>query len=363
MKNKRKVIVGMSGGVDSSVAALILKNQGYAVEGLFMKNWDEDDDTDYCTAKEDLKDAKNVCDKIGIKLNTANFAPEYWDNVFEEFLSEFDRGRTPNPDILCNREIKFKVFRDYAQSLGAELVATGHYAQLSNEQGIPKLLKGLDENKDQSYFLNAVPSKAFENVLFPLGKLIKSEVREIAEKNDLKTFNKKDSTGICFIGERRFADFLGQYKSKKPGNITDENGRILGVHEGLMFFTIGQRQGIKIGGIKDSYESPWYVLDKNLDTNELIIGQGNSNPKLYTKLLFATDINWINESLRSIDEFKCHAKIRYRQNDQKCTIQKVDNEYEVLFEVPQRAVAPGQSVVFYSGDECLGGGVIDRVAK
>ncbi|HSH49759.1 MAG TPA: tRNA 2-thiouridine(34) synthase MnmA, partial [Halomonas sp.] len=269
-----KVIVGMSGGVDSSVSALLLLEQGYAVEGLFMKNWDEDDGSEYCTAKDDLADAQAVCDKLGIPLHTANFAAEYWDNVFEHFLAEYRAGRTPNPDILCNREIKFKVFLEYAELLGAEKIATGHYVRQGIRDGRPRLLKGLDANKDQSYFLYAVPEAAIARTLFPLGELEKSEVRAIAERHGLATARKKDSTGICFIGERRFSDFLKRYLPAQPGAIETPQGDVIGEHMGLMYYTLGQRQGLGIGGLADYPEEPWYVAAKDLERNVLIAVQG-----------------------------------------------------------------------------------------
>jgi tRNA-specific 2-thiouridylase len=358
MKKAQKVIVGMSGGVDSSVAALLLIQQGYQVEGLFMKNWDEDDGSEYCTAKVDLADAQQVCDKLDIPLHRANFAADYWDKVFEYFLAEYRAGRTPNPDILCNREIKFKVFLDYAQILGADFIATGHYTRVANIDGQARLLKGLDNNKDQSYFLHAVSESAFAKSLFPVGELQKPEVRAIAQANGFVTSTKKDSTGICFIGERRFKDFLEQYLPAQPGEMRTPEGELMGTHQGLMFYTLGQRQGLGIGGVQNSNPEPWYTLGKNLDDNILIVGQGSDHPLLYTEHLAATDINWINGI--PAQSFQCYAKTRYRQPDQLCTVTVVDNRHcEVNFDQPQRAVTPGQSVVFYSDDHCLGGGTID----
>jgi len=351
----------MSGGVDSSVAALLLIEQGYQVEGLFMKNWDEDDGSEYCTAIADLADAQQVCDKLGITLHTANFAADYWDNVFEHFLEEYRAGRTPNPDILCNREIKFKVFLDYAQILGADYIATGHYTRVDNATGHARLLKGLDNNKDQSYFLHAVEERAFAKSLFPVGKLDKPEVRAIADKHGFVTSDKKDSTGICFIGERRFKDFLEQYIPAQPGVMETPEGVTMGEHQGLMFYTIGQRQGLGIGGVKDSGDAPWYTLDKDLDRNVLIVGQGSEHPLLFTDHLAASGINWINGQPSAAEPLHCMAKTRYRQPDQGCSVQ-VDTQGScvVSFNEPQRAVTPGQSVVFYQGDCCLGGGVIER---
>jgi len=361
MSTTQKVIVGMSGGVDSSVAALLLIEQGYQVEGLFMKNWDEDDGSEYCTAIADLADAQQVCDKLGITLHTANFAADYWDNVFEHFLEEYRAGRTPNPDILCNREIKFKVFLDYAQILGADYIATGHYTRVDNATGHARLLKGLDNNKDQSYFLHAVEERAFAKSLFPVGKLDKPEVRAIADKHGFVTSDKKDSTGICFIGERRFKDFLEQYIPAQPGVMETPEGVTMGEHQGLMFYTIGQRQGLGIGGVKDSGDAPWYTLDKDLDRNVLIVGQGSEHPLLFTDHLAASGINWINGQPSAAEPLHCMAKTRYRQPDQGCSVQ-VDTQGScvVSFNEPQRAVTPGQSVVFYQGDCCLGGGVIER---
>ncbi len=280
-----KVIVGMAGGFDSSVSALLLLQQGYEVEGLFMKNWDEDDNTEYCTAKEDLADAEAVCAKLGIKLHTANFAAEYWDNVFEHFLAEYKAGRTPNPDILCNREIKFKVFLEYAEMLGANKIATGHYVRQGIRDGLPRLLKGLDGNKDQSYFLHAVPEAAIARTLFPVGELEKPEVRALAEQHDLITAKKKDSTGICFIGERRFRDFLQQYLPAQPGTIETPEGDEIGQHMGLMYYTLGQRQGLGIGGLANYSEDPWCVAAKDLERNVLIVVQGKHHSLLYTNAL------------------------------------------------------------------------------
>ena len=353
-----RVIVGMSGGVDSSVSALLLLEQGYQVEGLFMKNWEEDDGTDYCTAMDDLADAQAVCERIGIKLHTANFAAEYWDNVFEHFLAEYKAGRTPNPDILCNREIKFKAFLDYALMLGADLIATGHYVRRRDIEGRTELLKGLDSNKDQSYFLHAVGGAQIARTLFPVGELEKPAVRAIAEKYELATAKKKDSTGICFIGERRFSDFLKQYLPAQPGPIETTTGEQIGQHHGLMYHTIGQRQGLGIGGMKDASDEPWYVLAKDLARNVLVVGQGNEHPWLFSRALQVSEIFWVNPVALDAPR-QLTAKVRYRQADQACTLEQTANGYRALFSAPQRAVTPGQSVVFYDGEICLGGGVIE----
>ena len=367
--NNRKVIVGMSGGVDSSVAALLLQRQGYAVEGLFMKNWEEDDNTDYCTAKEDLADAQSVCERLGVPLHQANFAAEYWDNVFEHFLDEYKLGRTPNPDILCNREIKFKVFLDYAKVLGADYVATGHYARLRHEDGKTQLLRGLDANKDQSYFLQAVSSSEFEKCLFPVGELQKSEVRAIAAENDLDTFDKKDSTGICFIGERRFKDFLQTYIPAKSGVIETLTGEVIGQHQGLMYHTLGQRQGLGIGGVKHGLDAPWYVVEKDMVRNVLIVAQGNDNPAMLSEGMVCEDIHWVSGAPSLPRQLK--VKCRYRQSDQDCTVKVCDSEnniamgseLEVVFDKPQRAVTPGQWACFYDNDVCLGGGIIKETYR
>ncbi len=352
-----KVIVGMSGGVDSSVSAYLLKQQGYQVEGLFMKNWDEDDGTEYCTAKVDLADAQMVADSLDIKLHTANFAAEYWDNVFEYFLEEYKAGRTPNPDILCNREIKFKAFLEYAKVLGADYIATGHYADVQQHNGLYCLMRGKDENKDQTYFLHAVNSSELSQCLFPIANIEKPEVRRIAEENNLVTAHKKDSTGICFIGERRFKDFLAQYLPATPGAIFDTEGKCLGQHQGLMYHTLGQRQGLGIGGVKNAGEAPWYVVGKDLTNNRLIVGQGNDNPALFASSLTTAPVFWVNDAPKK--DFSCTAKVRYRQTDQVCHVSLGSNGVTVSFTEPQRAVTPGQSIVFYDKDICLGGAVIE----
>jgi len=358
-----RVIVGMSGGVDSSVAALLLLQQGWQVEGLFMKNWEEDDGTAYCTAMADLADARAVCEHLGIRLHTANFAAEYWDNVFEHFLAEYQAGRTPNPDILCNREIKFKAFLDYALSLGADCIATGHYARLGmRADGQGELFKGIDANKDQSYFLHAVAGEQLGKSLFPLGTMEKPAVRALAARHGLATARKKDSTGICFIGERRFRDFLAQYLPAQPGWIESDSGKPLGQHSGLMYHTIGQRQGLGIGGQKDGTEAPWYVIEKDLARNVLVVGQGNDHPGLFSRSLLCSQIHWINP-MEVQNPLRLCARVRYRQADQSCLLSKTQNGWRVDFDQPQRAVTPGQSVVFYQGQRCLGGAVIAQTGK
>ena len=357
MQNKdTQVIVGMSGGVDSSVTAYLLKEQGYAVSGMFMKNWDEDDGTEYCTAIEDLKDAEQVAETLGIELHRVNFAAEYWDDVFENFLSEVNAGRTPNPDILCNREIKFRAFLDYAQELGADLIATGHYVRRVDEKN--PLHRGVDQNKDQSYFLWALTAEQVNSSLFPVGDLEKPMVREIADNQGFITARKKDSTGICFIGERRFSDFLKTYVKPQPGNIVTDSGDLIGQHEGLMFYTLGQRQGLRIGGLKNYSDAPWFVAEKNLDTNELVVVQGTDHPKLFAKGLLARQINWIGEPPTLPGRYT--AKVRYRAPDAPCAIEMRDDDLHIWFDQPERAVTPGQSVVIYDGDACLGGAVIEE---
>ena len=360
----KKVICGMSGGVDSSVSAFILQQQGYQVEGLFMKNWEEDDDTDYCTAAADLADAQAVCDKLGIKLHKINFAAEYWDNVFEHFLSEYKAGRTPNPDILCNKEIKFKAFLEYAaEDLGANYIATGHYVRRRGADDNAQLLRGLDANKDQSYFLYTLSSNQVGQSLFPVGDIEKTIVRAIAEELGLITAKKKDSTGICFIGERKFKDFLARYLPAQPGNIRTVEGDIIGRHDGLMYHTLGQRKGLGIGGVKGASEEAWYVVEKDLVNNELIVAQGHDHSALLSIGLIAQQLHWVDrQPIR--EPLRCTVKTRYRQTDVPCTIEPIDDEsIKVIFDEPQIAVTPGQSAVFYLNEVCLGGGIIEQQLK
>jgi tRNA-specific 2-thiouridylase len=361
MQKKTRVMVGMSGGVDSSVAALRLLEQGYDVEGLFMKNWEQDDDEDYCAAAADLADAQQVCDKLGIALRSVNFADQYWDRVFQHFLDEYRAGRTPNPDILCNREIKFKAFLDYALQQGANLIATGHYARVEKRGDGYVLLKGLDNNKDQSYFLYMLGQHPLSHSLFPIGDMEKPAVRERAQQAALITHDKKDSTGICFIGERKFRDFLQQYLPAQPGDIKTEDGQIIGRHHGLMYYTLGQRKGLGIGGIKNAEEQAWYTLEKDLQNNVLIVGQGDNNPRLFHTHLCASQLHWVSGRAPAAP-YSCKAKVRYRQSDQECSITDLnENTCTVAFNHPQRAITPGQSIVFYDGEICLGGGIIDSM--
>jgi len=361
----KHIIVGMSGGVDSSVTALTLLEQGHKVTGLFMKNWEEDDGTEYCTAMQDLADAQQVADTLGIELKTVNFAAEYWDEVFEVFLSEFKAGRTPNPDILCNKHVKFKAFLDYAlEDLGAEFIATGHYARVREQDGEFQLLKGLDPSKEQSYFLYAMGQKALSKTLFPIGHLHKSEIRAMAEKAGFANSRKKDSTGICFIGERKFKEFLQRYLPHQPGEMRTPEGKYIGKHHGLMYYTLGQRQGLGIGGVKDAPDEPWFVLDKDLDNNVLIVGQGHDHPLMLHNTLEAGQLDWCG-SQPLTQTLRCAAKTRYRQPDQICIVEPIDGgqRVKVRFDEQQRAITPGQSVVFYLGEVCLGGGIIESKAN
>lgn len=353
------IIVGLSGGVDSSVAAFLLKEQGHEIQGLFMKNWEEDDTENYCSASVDVSDAQAVCDRLQIKLNTINFAAEYWDNVFEYFLQEHRLGRTPNPDILCNKEIKFKAFLDYAQQQGADYIATGHYVCKKEHAGKYYLLKGQDPTKDQSYFLYTLNQRQLAHSLFPVGDLPKKQVRQLAAAAGLGTHDKKDSTGICFIGERRFKEFLKKYLPPQPGVIETPEGEVIGEHEGLMYYTLGQRQGLGIGGRRQATEEAWYVVGKDLKQNVLLAAQGHDHPLLFSKKLICNQLSWVSGDAPAMP-LSCTAKTRYRQQDVSCRVRPTNSsEYEVEFTDPQRAVTPGQSVVFYQNDICLGGGVID----
>ena len=358
-----RVIVGLSGGVDSAVAALLLKQQGYAVEGLFMDNWEDGEDEAYCTAAQDFQDARQVCEVLGIPLHKMNFAAEYRERVFRHFLDGYAAGNTPNPDVLCNSEIKFKAFLEHALRLGAAHIATGHYARLTAAPEGVKLLKAKDAAKDQSYFLHAVPQAALARSLFPLGETVKTDVRSLAREAGFANHDKKDSTGICFIGERRFIEFLGRYLPAQPGEIQTPEGQVLGRHNGLMYYTLGQRQGIGVGGRRGADESPWYVAEKDLVRNVLVAVQGHDHPRLLHSALTATDMHWVAGKPPAAP-LRCMAKTRYRQADQTCTLApRADSRWEARFEHPQRAITPGQYAVFYMDDECLGGGVItDTVA-
>ena len=358
--NGRSVVLGLSGGVDSAVAAILLQRAGAQVQALHMTNWEDDDG--YCTAAEDLQDARRICEQLGIPLHHVNFSKQYRDRVFEYFLAEYRAGRTPNPDVLCNREIKFGVFLEYARRLGGELLATGHYARTATIDGEPALLKGADRGKDQSYFLHAVSADAIAATVFPLGDLVKDDVRRIARDHGLQVHDKKDSTGICFIGERPFREFLATFLPARPGNIETTAGDVLGEHAGLMFYTLGQRQGLGIGGRNDAGELPWYVVDKRLDDNVLVVDQGDS-PWLYSDAIEASNAHWIGAPPRNLEAgAELSVKLRYRQPDQSCRARVTTGDtLEITFEEPQRAVAPGQYAVFYDGDRCLGGAVIERV--
>ncbi|WP_085524702.1 tRNA 2-thiouridine(34) synthase MnmA [Tuberibacillus sp. Marseille-P3662] len=352
-----RVVVGMSGGVDSSVTALVLKEQGYDVVGIFMKNWDDTDENGVCTATEDYEDVARVAGQIGIPYYAVNFEKQYWDKVFTYFLDEYKAGRTPNPDVMCNKEIKFKAFLDHALNLGADYVATGHYARVDRSRGQAQLVRGVDHNKDQTYFLNQLSEHQISQVMFPLGELEKTEVRDIAKKHDLATANKKDSTGICFIGERDFKTFLSNYLPAQKGEIRTIDGEFKGYHDGLMYYTNGQRQGLGIGGPG----GPWFVCGRDLDQNILYVAPGGNHPALFSEGLMAEKVNWVN-GRPDEDTIQCTAKFRYRQTDRSVTvIIEADDRVKVLFDEPQRAITPGQSVVFYDGDICLGGATIDTV--
>jgi tRNA-uridine 2-sulfurtransferase len=364
MSKKQRVVVGLSGGVDSAVSAYLLKSQGYEVIGIFMKNWEDDDDSEYCSSNVDFVDAAAVADVIGIEIEHVNFAAEYKDRVFASFLHEYQAGRTPNPDVLCNAEIKFKAFLDHAMRLGAEKIATGHYARVREVDGRFELLKGLDESKDQSYFLHRLTQAQLSKTLFPVGELRKSEVRRIASEAGLPNAKKKDSTGICFIGERPFREFLNRYLAKEPGPIKDERGRVLGEHMGLSFYTLGQRQGLGIGGVKTKGaqrgggdHAPWFVARKDIPDNTLWVVQGHDHPWLLSTDLQFGDASWVAGSAPGVHSLA--AKTRYRQQDAACELRVLaDNQFALHFGQPQWAVTPGQSAVLYAGEVCLGGGVI-----
>jgi tRNA-specific 2-thiouridylase len=360
MNDPSLIMVAMSGGVDSSVSALLLKERNQPVAGMFMKNWEEDDrNGGACTAEEDVADAANVADKLGIPLHRRNFAAEYWDRVFEDFLSEYKAGRTPNPDVLCNREIKFKTFIEHAADLGADFIATGHYVRRGERDGMHTLLRGRDPGKDQSYFLYAIGKEALSRAIFPVGELHKHEVRNVALNAGFEVHDKKDSTGICFIGERDFRAFLQSYLAPCPGEIRTTDEAVLGEHQGLMYYTLGQRQGLGIGGVQGYPEEPWYVLHKDLTQDILYVGQGLDHPWLMSTRLMARQLNWVSGTAPQVGS-RLSAKVRYRQADQACRVIAIsEDDLELSFERPQRAVTPGQSVVLYDGEECLGGGIIE----
>jgi tRNA-uridine 2-sulfurtransferase len=353
------VIVGMSGGVDSAVAALLLRNAGYSIQGLFMSNWEDDDDA-YCTTAADFQDARRVCETLGIPLHRASFAEQYRERVFSHFLREYTAGRTPNPDVLCNREIKFGVCLDYMHRLGASRIATGHYARLRHTESGPQLLKAVDTAKDQSYFLHGVAPSALAKTLFPLGDLHKTEVRKLAHAAGLPVYDKPDSTGICFIGERPFQEFLSRYIHSRPGPIENDDGQVIGEHRGLSLYTLGQRSGLGIGGRAGTAAAPWYVADKDLARNALIVVQEQDHPLLLSDAFEVEDMQWLNSDDADYQPIECAVKTRYRQSDLVCTLQPSGRLWRVNLPEPARAVTPGQYAVFYRGARCLGGGVIAR---
>ena len=360
---REHVVVGLSGGVDSAVSTLLLKRSGYRVSALFMKNWEEDDGEGYCAAAADLRDAEKVCNDLGVPLHTVNLSGEYWEDVFERCLGEFRAGRTPNPDVLCNQHIKFHAFREHARRLGGDRIATGHYARIHVEAGKSRLYKASDREKDQTYFLHRLDQAQLEHAMFPLAGLNKAEVRGIARTHGLSPHDKPDSTGLCFIGERRFGLFLGRFIGASPGVIESVEGKALGTHRGLAFYTIGQRQGLGIGGRRDAGPQPWYVAAKDHERNVLLVVQGRLHRRLYHSRLVATDAHWIAQA-PGASPTRCGAKIRYRQSDQRCEIRMLGPErVEVCFDHPQWAVAPGQSIVFYRGSECLGGAIISHAGE
>lgn len=354
---RERIVVGMSGGVDSSVSALLLKQQGYDVIGVFMKNWEEDDENGVCTAENDWRDVREVCERIDIPYYAVNFAQEYWDRVFAYFLEEYKAGRTPNPDVLCNREIKFKAFLDFAMQLGASKMATGHFVQ-TNEQG--DLLRGTDPNKDQSYFLYMLHQEQLKKTVFPVGGMTKAQVRAIAEENHLPVSTKKDSTGVCFIGERKFKQFLSTYLPATPGNMVSPEGKVVGHHDGLMYYTLGQRRGLGIGGIGDGRS--WFVIGKDLEKNQLLVAQGEDHPMLYSTRSIGTGLTWVGEDLLANGgSLRCTCRYRYRQSDQEVEVTRQGADVLIRSLTPQRAVTPGQSAVFFDGDRCLGGAVVSTV--
>ncbi|MCB1859514.1 MAG: tRNA 2-thiouridine(34) synthase MnmA [Gammaproteobacteria bacterium] len=356
-----KVIVGLSGGVDSAVAALLLKEQGYRVEGLFMKNWEEDDSAEYCSAAKDLADAQDIAERLEIPLHTVNFSSDYWDRVFEHFLAEYRAGRTPNPDVLCNREIKFKAFLDYALAhLGGRSIATGHYARIVGVSRAFQLCRAADEGKDQTYFLYMLNQVQLAHSRFPLGTTTKQQVRELARQAGFKVHDKKDSTGICFIGERRFQEFLSRFLPAQPGPIETPGGRLIGEHQGLMYYTLGQRKGLRVGGLQEADDAPWFVVAKDLNRNTLVVAQGHEHPLLMKRQVSISQLHWIAGSPPGIP-MACLARVRHRQPLQQCRIITLaDDRCEVEFDHPQRALTPGQSAVFYRGEACLGGGIMEH---